>query len=404
MRKGIRGFALFIIILLIIVFIVPNVFNNREEKAFSNEERLERARESYQLHNLGDSITTSISDFYDRSKFAETFLGIHYRKMWHTSITLPVLDLAKYEGGLTYQKLGGGQQTTSADVNSKNGLAYTIRSVNKDQSKALPPVMQYSLARPMFRDQASALNPFGAVITAQLEDALNLLHTSPKMYFVPYDSSWHNDFLIHLAGRAVIIEEEPGDEWINKPTFGGAYKIVATDDMMEAWQQSSITIDNQNYLKCRLLDMLVSDWDRHGGQWAWAYIKTKAGNVAKPIPMDRDMAFYKFDDGLLNHLALAINHKFQSFNPEYDDVSGLMKNSKELDLKILSAMSQDDFLYQARQIKEQLTPTVIGRAFAIYPEEIYTEYGQKHIEIFNERLKNIELLAKTFHQVLNSDD
>ncbi|MBL3657589.1 hypothetical protein [Fulvivirga sediminis] len=395
--------SLIFIVLLILFFVVPNIFNTREKAAFSNEERLEKAKEYYDINQLEDSITLVISDYYDRGSLTSFFLGEHYREIWHTKFNLPVVDVDTMNGGLQFKKIGGGQQTISADVISKSGLVYTFRSVDKDQSKALPSILQYSLARPLFRDQAAALNPFGAIITASLEKTASILHTTPVMYFIPYNSSWNQEFLLNMAGRVVIMEEEPGNEWVNSKNFNNAIKIIDTEELMPEWQSKKIIIDSRNYLKCRLFDMLINDWDRHEGQWDWAIYEENDKMVAKPIATDRDMAFYQFNDGLLNKFTLNINNKFQSYTSEYEDISGLIRNSKELDLKLLSTLSKADFVEKAKELQSTFTEESIHEAFSKYPPSIYKLYGKSHEKIFKQRLSKLDEAATEFYNLLNAN-
>jgi hypothetical protein len=50
-------------------------------------------------------------------------------------------------------------------------------------------------------------------------------------------------------------------------------------------------VDENEYIKARLFDMLIGDWDRHYDQWRWAEYKKKAIVIYKPIPRDRDRFF-----------------------------------------------------------------------------------------------------------------
>jgi hypothetical protein len=51
-----------------------------------------------------------------------------------------------------------------------------------------------------------------------------------------------------------------------------------------------IYIDEAEYIKARLFDMLIGDWNRNEDQWRWGEYKKKK-IVYKPIPRDRDQAF-----------------------------------------------------------------------------------------------------------------
>ena len=50
---------------------------------------------------------------YQAGALYRLFFGDHWRDLWTTPITVPVIDLQKYAGGLTPIKTGGGFQTKS---------------------------------------------------------------------------------------------------------------------------------------------------------------------------------------------------------------------------------------------------------------------------------------------------
>lgn len=388
--------------LLLLFYILPNIFNKREEAAFSDEARLQRAGTHFNIRDLADSTEVSISEFYDRGDLVKSLFGEHYRQMWGTSIRLPVLQLDTVAGGLTFVEAGGGEQTLSIELKNSDSLTYSLRSVNKDQSHALPSVLRYSALRPLFRDQTAALNPFGALIADNLEHEIHLLHTHPTMYLVPYDSGMARVLRQKIAGRVMILEEEPDNSWAGTKTFSSPVEIISSEEMIQRCNSGKLKIDSLGYLRARLLDILMSDWDRHDGQWAWAVYHTSDDSAfCKPIAMDRDMAFYKFDDGMLNKFTLLINNKFQSFKPTYDDISGLMKNSKELDQYILKNVPEKDFITQSKVLKETLNDDVITTSFQSYPTPVWEQYGKEHTSILKSRRDRLEEAARKFYSLLH---
>ena len=57
-------------------------------------------------------------------------------------------------------------------------------------------------------------------------------------------------------------------------------------------------VDQKAFLRARLLDFLIADWDRHFDQWRFGEKDTGKGKLYYPIPRDRDQAF-SYSDGLL---------------------------------------------------------------------------------------------------------
>lgn len=376
------------------------MINEREERAFSSDVRVANAKIHYNISDVNDSVYTVLSEFYDRGPIVKFLFGNHYRPMWNSAIEIPVLDFDTAKGGLQFLEMGGGQQTISAEFKGAKGKTYTIRSVNKDQSKALHPIFYYSFLRPMIRDQASALNPFASLITQEFEKKAGILHTKPKLYLIPYDTTMDESPLYHIAGRVMTLEEEPDSTWHGAPEFAKPVSIISSEEMKAGLTDNKLKVDSLEYLKCRLLDFLISDWDRHGGQWKWAVFNKDGIKFCRPIAMDRDMAFYKFNDGLLNRFVLLFNNKFQSFTSKYGEVSGLIKNSRDIDALILKNVSKEAFIKTANQLQEIMNEAVIADAFNQYPEAIKKLYKEKHVKIFKERLSTLDTTASEFHHLL----
>lgn len=400
-KKTIRIISTTLLVFLFVFYALPNMINEREERAFSSDVRVANAKIHYNINDVNNSVYTVLSKFYDRGPIVKFLFGNHYRPMWNSTIEIPVLDFDTAKGGLQFLEMGGGQQTISAEFKGAKGQTYTIRSVNKDQSKALHPIFYYSFLRPMIRDQASALNPFASLITQEFEKKAGILHTKPKLYLIPYDTTMAESPLYHIAGRVMTLEEEPDSTWNGAPEFGSPLSIISSEEMEDGLAKRQLKVDSLEYLKCRLLDFLISDWDRHGGQWKWAVFNNDDVNVCRPIAMDRDMAFYKFNDGLLNRVVLLFNNKFQSFTNDYGEVSGLIKNSREIDALILKNVPKETFLDTANQLQEIMDESVIEDAFDQYPEAIKKLYKKKHVKIFKQRLSTLDTAADEFYHLLH---
>ena len=398
--KSILG-TLFALITLLVI--LPNVINQRERQTFSQEARLETARGNHNVTTLKDSVRMAVTTFYDRGAVVGYLLSEEYRDIWATEVSFPVFSITDIKGGLTPQSMGGGQQTISSQLVDAQGREYSLRSVNKDQARALPEWLRYTVARPMFRDAAHALNPFAAPVVARLASAADILHTNPTVYLVPYDENMEEQFRAQLAGRVMLLEEEPGKSWKNTAEFDSATSLVSTKKMLKKRSQGEIVLDTLEYARCRLFDMLLSDWDKHERQWSWAIYDRDSIQVCRPLPMDRDMAFYDFGDGLINQLALNINNKFQSFEPEYGEVSGLMKNSDTLDRDLLANITLDQLTREAHRLQDLLPDSVISEAFSLYPPEIFSKIGEEHIDILKARRAKLLELARDVYDHLQSE-
>lgn len=384
---------------MILTLVVPNTLNFKERDAFSNEKRIEEAMELYDADKVADSVTIVPGEYYDRGKFFTFFFGEKQRDLWSTPVKVKVFDYEETKGGLKPYDTGGGNQTISLRLKDDEERKWALRSVNKDQKGALPSLLRPTFLRFMFRDQVAAMNPYGHLVVPVLAGAIGIYHNNPQLVLVPYQEE-HGEYNELMAGRLAYLEEHLNSSWKKSDRYGSPADIVNTEEMMEMQQKETIPIDTALYLKSRLFDMLISDWDRHPGQWEWALNKNGENKYFEPIPKDRDMAFYQFNEGVFSHITLAINNKFQSFRKDYGKISGLMKQSKEQDKALLAKLPPAEFTSTAERIQQELSPEVIEKAFKQYPGNIYKMTGREHEEILKARLDKLPEVAARFHELL----
>ena len=394
-----RGPIGLVILLVLLVFVFPNIFNQKERNAFQQHEKMERARTLFPGPLVPDSVVTTVSDFYTRGKIAHVVLGKHHRDLWGIKVRLPVfhgLDTLKFV------KAGGGQQTTSLEVKTPKGLHFTFRSVNKDNANVLPKALKFSFFWPFLRDQASALNPFAAPVVSKLLERLDIYHPHAQVYVIPYKHK-PDTVISTLGGQAIAFEEELGKSWAGHPRFGNAYQILKTEALLAKLRSGEIRLDTAQYIRCRLFDFLISDWDRHEKQWKWGIYQQEEEWIAKPIPIDRDMAFCRFDDGWASRVVRVFNNKFQSFRQAPMNVSGLTKNSLTLDRALLKGVERSHFIEESKKLQKALSDNVISVAFATYPPRVFALVGDEDIRTLKYRRDRIEEAANEFYDLVHRD-
>src|SRR3954469_23169069 len=61
---------------------------------------------------------------YRAGSVQRLFLGSQWRDAWDTPIDVPILDLDAFDGGLTPQRQGGGNETFNLHFKSANGRTW----------------------------------------------------------------------------------------------------------------------------------------------------------------------------------------------------------------------------------------------------------------------------------------
>lgn len=337
---------------------------------------------------------------YKRGNFHEIIYGVHHREIWSLPVKMNVFDIGTDKGGFKVVKRGGNMQTLNLRLQNTEGKRYVLRTVDKDQSKALPYFLQNKVLVFIIRDQTSALNPYGALVVPKLAEAVDVLHTNPELVFIPYDKRF-NEFADEFEGRVALLEEYPDKSWINSETFKHAENIVSTTNVLAGrFSSQKVKIDEKAFAKARLLDLLINDWDRHVGQWEWAEYKEGDKSIYRPIPRDRDMTFYNFNTGLLPKMVLAFNPKFQTFDYEYKNIKGLVKNARYIDRTIINSITQEEFIAIANDMKTALTDAVITDAVKEWPEEVFEVLGAETISKLKVRRNQLDKIAKDYYEIL----
>ena len=315
-----------------------------------------------------ESTTVVAGPHYGASGLHKWLFGKHYRTLWMTPIRVEILDLGTFAGGLKPVKQGGGLQTQSLRFEGADGREYAFRSVNKDASKILPPDLRQTLAAKIAQDQISAAHPAGAVVSAPLARAAGVLQAEPRLVYMPDDPRL-GEFRTEFAGVLGFIEERPDENEDPARAFAGALEIVSTDDLYKIIEEKPGNyVDAEQFLRARLLDVFMGDWDRHRDQWRWAKVKDGDRFLWVPIARDRDQAFVLFD-GLLLGFARQTFPQLLKFGPKIDAPVGTTWNGRDLDRRFLSPLSRPVWDSTAADLVALLTDEAIDSAVARMPAE-----------------------------------
>jgi hypothetical protein len=348
---------------------------------------------------VADSVTIVAGARYKAGGLHEWLFGKHYRTLWNTPIRVQVLDLGTFAGGLSPSKQGGGLQTQSLRFIGADGREYAFRSVDKDASKILPPDLRETVAARIAQDQISAAHPVGSAVAAPLAQAAGVLHADPQLVVMPDDPRL-GEFRADFAGVLGFIEERPDENDEASSSFAGALDIVSTDDLYEIIEEKpGNRVDSDEFLRARLLDVYIGDWDRHRDQWRWAKMKKGDPVLWVPIARDRDQAFVMFD-GLLPGFARQTFPQLLKFSPKIGKPVGTTWNGRDLDRRFLSPLSKPTWDSTAAELVTRLTDEVIDSAVARMPAEYRAINGATLRAALIERRSQIPEAADRYYRLL----
>lgn len=338
---------------------------------------------------------------YRAGSLKQFLFGKHYRAEWTTPVQAPVLNIAAYAGGLTPYKRSGGFQSRSLSFNAGQGGRFQFRSIDKDPAAVLPEQLQKTPAANIVRDQTSSAHPYGTLVVPTLARAIGVLHTTPELVVLPDDSAlgqFREDFAGVMGTLEEFVIHGPG----NTPGFGGFEYILSTPELLDVLRNSFIdAVDQKAFLKARLLDIFISDWDRHFDQWRWARVERNGGYFWQPIPLDRDQAFSKFD-GLLPSIAenRDMVPQFEGIEKRNPDIWSLTFAGRHLDRIFLNTLTMEDFQEASTEFQGKMSDEVIEQAVQRLPATIYDISGKELERKLKSRRAALQRYAEKYYRNL----
>ncbi|MDQ3019307.1 MAG: outer membrane protein assembly factor [Bacteroidota bacterium] len=337
---------------------------------------------------------------YEMSGFGELFLGEHWRDLWTTPFEADVLDLNKFAGGLTPYKRGGGLQTKSLRLKGNDGKIYKFRSIDKDPTRILPPDLQNTLVADAFQDQISTSNPLAAIIVAPMLNEIGVINAAPIVVYMPDDNKlgeYKKDFGDVLG----TLEENPEGGEEGEKGFGDADKILNSEKLYKKLEKDNdVKVDETEFLKARLFDLMIGDWDRHSDQWLWAGYEKDGKIIYKPIPRDRDQAFCLYD-GLIPFFVGEYITQIEGYGDNYPRIYDLSWNGRYVDRKFLPAADKKVYDSLTAYIQSKITNEVITNAVKKLPPEWYKLEGKYLIDMIKSRRDKLKEASDEYFDLIN---
>jgi hypothetical protein len=357
------------------------------------------------------------SEETEKSKTYKGLWGKHYREFYSKAVNAKVAFIDTLKGGLTPVRRGGGHQSKSLRLETKDGKQYVMRALRKSAIKFLQSTafkdkyveddLEGSFADSFLLDFYTTAHPYTPTAVGTLADAVSVFHTNPELYYIPKHESL-GVFNDEYGDELYIIEERVESGHRDLASFGKPKKILSTNDVLQEINKTGKSIvDEPSYIRARLFDMLIGDWDRHEDQWRWALFENEDGTeICKPIPRDRDQAFSVFDGSILSFLRFAIPsiRMMQSFDDELPNPKWFSFEPYPLDMTFINQSNWSDWEKEAKTLQTGITDEVIEKAFENLPAEVK---GQT-IEDIKKKLKgrrgNIVDIARTYYDYVNKHE
>lgn len=394
-----------------------------EDDTFSFElnDKFPEIEEEYPIPTFSEptktlAITTD-KDKLDKSGFYKFIWGERYRSYFGKPVTADIGILDTLYSGMKITKQGGGHQSFSARLEDKVGREYAMRGLQKDALKFLRfkvPGIAYveedfegTFVETMIYDFFSTTHPYMQLVIDPLAKSAGINHANTQLYYLPKQPGFKmlgDDY----GDQLYFIEERPMDKQkdfegynrANPKEKGEAVNFESTTDVLEKLNEDEkYTIDQRAYIRARLFDMLIGDWDRHEDQWRWIEYEISDDDIRFiPIPRDRDAAFSKFDGVAIPIIKMLMPDVrfWQSYDTDIKNVKWFNGEGNNLDVAFLNKHDASVWVEEAKIIQSGMTDEVIDQAFQRLPTEVQDEASEDIKNKLKGRLKNLDAIAKRY--------
>lgn len=346
-----------------------------------------------------------------KTKFYNFLWGKHYRAYYGLPINAKVGTLENIQGGLTIEDELKTEESNTLLLKDNHNNEYVLRALKKNATRFFQSTvfvnqfveddLKNTYLESFLLDFYTTAHPFTPFIVDDLSKTIGLYHTNPKLYYIPKQKKL-GKYNANFGDEMYMVDEIASDSQKDKSFFGKPDKITTTKNLYENIISDDVyKIDEKTYIKSRLFDMLLGDWNSYPDQWNWAAFEKAGDTLYKPIPKNRNQAFPSYGGKLMSLLLYFPEfRKMQSYRSKIANLRWLNSVGYEMDMALLRENKESNWIESAQFIKDNLTDAEIDKAFASLPKEVIDDTSLQLKEDLKIRRDNLLNYAKSYYKIL----
>ncbi|HBY69022.1 MAG TPA: phosphoesterase, partial [Flavobacteriaceae bacterium] len=219
-------------------------------------------------------------DSVSEALFFKTVWGAKYKDAYTNKVTAKITSLDTLYGGLEVIRETGNEEYDALILEDKRGNRYRMRAmkqnalefsqkivfeedtetekIDKEDSKVAP-------KNTFGVDFYTATHPYAPLALPTLAKAANIFHNQTELFYIPKQKQLgvYNE---KFGDALYLLTTQPAESTKGEPLFEYPDDIETADDILIKLRRGrEVSIDEENFIRSRLFDMLVGDWDREPG-------------------------------------------------------------------------------------------------------------------------------------------
>jgi hypothetical protein len=347
-----------------------------------------------------DSTILAADTNFHAGWFHQLLFGSLWRDVWVAPVNVEILNLNSSDENLSFDTMHSrthqGFVTRSLLFKDKNGNSYTWTQVKQDTASSLPQELSVLLPQDIVDDQISTLNPFAPLIVVPMMKAAGLAFRDARLVSFP-DDQHRNNYDLHTGGKLGVLE---GPWHVPSKNMNHLQRdFIETPLMLESIENNFHNrIDELQYLKARLVDILLGDWDRSTDQWQWLKVQTPTAILWEPVPLTHRQAFVRLN-GLLPAIADLAIPQLENCGENISSVENTTSTGRTLDRRILVSYPKQTWDSLANWIQLQISDSVLLQAISNLPPPVSEKEGKTILQVLQARRTQLPKATGEFYKL-----
>ena len=347
-----------------------------------------------------DSVSIYEGKFKEHGALYNWMWGEHYRSLYYIPVNAQKIDLKTWSGGLTLVEHVPNLYGLLLQNNQKQYYLLKVLGLPTSfvESSFFRKVYDRDLYKNTYlgdfiQEAATIENPFGFVISDNLAQKLNLNASKIRLYQVSANSSDMRLDSIPINNKLASVYRFPDLESLNI--------ITQADSLLNNIHYDRGQLNKEVYLRTRLFDMLIGDWNKIPENWGWLSPKDSLKASYTPIVLDRSHAFTKVDGVFFKRLLGMLGLGFiKNYDGKKPNVSKINKLGYPLDMALTADCTEEDWLKQAQYIQNILTDSILAETFSLLPQELQIDDFEIILEDIKSRRSFLDKMATEYYRYL----
>lgn len=347
-------------------------------------------------------INIAPADIITQSSRSRRWIGTNYSAEWNTEVSIPVLDVKNFEGGLIPYNIGGGFYRSGVRFKSNSNKEFLATPVLRHPFKLLPTELyDHTTTAEKLRTRISLQHPYAPAIVPAIHLGAGSRANIPTIAVIP-EADCLERFKKFFSNKVAFIEERAEKYHQEELQDGKRYAVVEYEEMLaEKESHPQKIFDAKDFARVRLIDMLVGDWDRTPEKYHWAAVEENGNIIFKTIATDYENAFFNANGFLAKILSNKLFiRSWENFDGKINDLKGLNNSARHMDRRLLQYLSKNDWEESALQVQLSLPDSTLKNALQQMPAEVYALSGERIFSFLKQRRDNLVQTAIDYYQIL----